>query len=225
MRVVVVGAGIAGLAAAHALRDAGATVTVVDGARQVGGKLRTSEVAGIAVDEGAEAFVLRAPEGKALAEDVGLAERLTSPATSSAGLVVAGEIRPLPGGTMLGIPTDPEPIRRTFGDDVAHTVVTEPTRGGEPVTEDVSVGELVRRRLGPVIADGLVDPLLGGVYAGHADQLSVRATMPAIAAGLADDPSLVRAAKHALAATPASSGAVFGTVTGGLGRFAEAVLE
>ncbi|MGN6472953.1 MAG: FAD-dependent oxidoreductase, partial [Mycobacteriales bacterium] len=62
MSVVVVGGGIAGLAAAHELATAGVTVTVIDASRAVGGKLRVSDVGGLAVDEGAEAFLRRRPE-------------------------------------------------------------------------------------------------------------------------------------------------------------------
>ncbi len=51
---------------------------------------------------------------------------------------------------------------------------------GGPVTDDVSVGEYVSTRLGSAVVDRLVEPLLGGVYAGHAHALSLRATMPAL---------------------------------------------
>ncbi|HEX6074265.1 MAG TPA: protoporphyrinogen oxidase [Micromonosporaceae bacterium] len=221
--IVVVGAGIAGLAAAQALRGGGAEVTVVEGTSRIGGKLRTSPVGGIPVDEGAEAFVLRAPEGRALAEAVGLGPRLVSPVTSSASLVVRGALRPLPGRTLLGVPAEPEPIRVTFGEQAARAVTDEPSLGGSPLTEDVAVGNLVRRRLGDEITDGLVDPLLGGVYAGRADQLSLRATMPAVADWLAADPSLVRAALRSL--DTGTSGPVFGTVRDGMGGFAQAVLD
>ncbi|MQA27352.1 MAG: protoporphyrinogen oxidase, partial [Micromonosporaceae bacterium] len=226
MRVVVIGAGIAGLAAAHALRNQAPdiAVTVVDGATQIGGKLRVSDIGGVAVDEGAEAFVLRAPEGQALARDVGLGDQLVTPAASSAHLLVRGELRPLPSGTLLGIPADPHPIAAALGEEAARSVAEEPSLPGEPVTEDVAVGELVRRRLGDQIADGLVDPLLGGVYAGHADRLSLRATMPAIAARLSEDPSLVRAAAAALDAAR-SDGPVFGSLRGGMGSLADAVLR
>jgi oxygen-dependent protoporphyrinogen oxidase len=222
--VVVIGAGIAGLAAAHALRAARAEVTVVEGASRIGGKLHTSPIAGIPVDEGAEAFVLRAPEGRELAEAVGLGPRLVSPATSSACLVVRGTLRPLPGRTLLGVPAEPGPIRDTFGEKAARAVADEPSLDGPPVADDVTVGELVRRRLGDEITDGLVDPLLGGVYAGRADQLSLRATMPAVASRLAEDPSLVRAARHALTQAVVA-GPVFGTVRGGMATFAQAVLD
>ena len=64
-RVVVVGGGIAGLAAAHALH--GMDVVVLESTSQVGGKLRTSEVGGLPVDEGAESFLARVPEALGLA--------------------------------------------------------------------------------------------------------------------------------------------------------------
>ena len=81
-RIVVVGGGIAGISAAWFLRDH--DVTVVDGATQVGGKLRTSEVAGLAVDEGAEQLLVRRRDALALARDVGLADDIVHPVTSSA---------------------------------------------------------------------------------------------------------------------------------------------
>ena len=224
-RVVVVGAGIAGLAAGYALRRSGAEVTIVEGARQIGGKLRTSAVAGLLVDEGAEAFVLRTPEAHQLAEAVGLADQLTTPATTAASLVVRGRLRPLPRGTLQGIPGGPEPIRELFGDAAAQRVAEEPFRPGKPLTDDVSVGALIADRLGREIVDGLVDPLLGGVYAGRADDLSVRATMPPLAAGLAEDPSVVRATRRVLDAGNGAAGPMFATVRQGMGAFAAAVAE
>ncbi|HEX2419315.1 MAG TPA: protoporphyrinogen oxidase [Micromonosporaceae bacterium] len=221
--IVVIGAGIAGLAAAHALRVGGVEVTVLEGSSQIGGKLRTTPVDGIPVDEGAEAFVLRAPEGRELAEAVGLGPSLVSPVTSSALLVVRGALRSLPSRTLLGIPAEPGPIGETFGAEAACAVTGEPSLDGPPLTEDAAVGHLARRRLGDEITDGLVDPLLGGVYAGRADHLSIRATMPAVADLLTSNPSLVRAARRTLTRT-ATAGPVFGAVRDGMGGFAQAVL-
>ena len=72
-RVVVVGGGIAGLAAAFFLREEPVSVTVLEGAPRLGGKLAVSPVAGIAVDEGAEALLARRPEGTGLIRAAGLA--------------------------------------------------------------------------------------------------------------------------------------------------------
>jgi oxygen-dependent protoporphyrinogen oxidase len=86
-----------------------------------------------------------------------------------------------------------------------------------PVTADLSVGGLVRSRLGNEVADRLVEPLLGGVYAGRADALSVQATMPALYAALSSGGSLVAAAQSVVS-RPSSSGPVFASLPGGLGR-------
>ncbi|NEB18103.1 FAD-dependent oxidoreductase, partial [Streptomyces coelicoflavus] len=74
--VVVVGAGIAGLAAAHRLLEAGARVTVLEASDRVGGKLLPGEIAGVRVDLGAESMLARRPEAVGLARAAGLADRL-----------------------------------------------------------------------------------------------------------------------------------------------------
>src|SRR5207248_1128359 len=96
--VVIVGAGIAGLAAAHAL-GARAGVLVLEAAREPGGKLRTSELGGVPVDEGAEQLLARVPEGLDLIRAVGLDDAVVHPLTSSAAVWTRGSLRPLPTGT------------------------------------------------------------------------------------------------------------------------------
>ena len=105
-RVVIVGGGIAGLAAAFFLRDAGAAVTVLEGSPRLGGKLAVSEVAGIAVDAGAEALLARRPEGTDLVGAVGLAGQLALPATTTAGIWTRRRLRPLPRRQFMGVPAD-----------------------------------------------------------------------------------------------------------------------
>jgi oxygen-dependent protoporphyrinogen oxidase len=90
------------------------------------------------------------------------------------------------------------------------------------VVEDIAVGELVGRRLGREVVELLVDPLLGGVYAGRADRLSLQATMPALAAAVATTRSLILAARQSRAT---STGPVFAGLPGGLGRLPAAVAK
>jgi oxygen-dependent protoporphyrinogen oxidase len=91
--------------------------------------------------------------------------------------------------------------------------------------EDVAVGELVRRRLGDEVVDRLVDPMLGGVYAGRADRLSLAATAPGLAAACRAEHTLTGAVRAALAAAPRPPGTpVFATVAGGVSRLVEAVV-
>src|SRR5688572_4285685 len=96
--VAVVGGGIAGLAAAYEVRRQrpDARVLVLEGAEQVGGKLRRSEVGGVVVDEGADAVLARVPHATELAREVGLGDRLVSPAAGQAYLWSRRRMRPLP---------------------------------------------------------------------------------------------------------------------------------
>jgi oxygen-dependent protoporphyrinogen oxidase len=228
-RVVVIGAGIAGLSAALAVsRDApaGTLVTIVDGASKVGGKLRVSTVGGLPVDEGAETFVARRPEGVALVEEVGLGGQLVYPMTNDASVAVDGVCHRMPARTVLGVPGDRAALRRSglltdeglaaIGADKA-----EPAPLGDP-----SVGQYVARRLGREVVDRLVDPLLGGVYAGRADGLSLRATMPALAAALDEHGGkLVAAARSVVDAAPADAGPAFAALDGGMGVLPDAVVK
>ena len=220
-----VGGGIAGLAAAWELGRLmpSADVLVLEGAPAVGGKLRVAQVAGIQVDVGAEALLARRPEGIELIAEAGLAPSRIDPLTTTARLRAGGRLVPLPARTLLGIPADVDAVRASgaLTDAAVARIDAEPTREPlDPLVGDVSVGALARDRLGNEVTDRLVEPLLGGVYAGRADDLSLRATMPALADRLARvGGSLVRAAQAVTDAGPHDPGAgpVFTSLSGGLG--------
>ena len=202
LRIAVVGGGVAGLAAAQRLhRDLpGAEVTVFESAPRLGGSLLTAEVGGVVVDVGAEAMLNRRPEAVGLAREIGLADDLVHPATTSANLWTRGHLVPMP-RTMMGVPLD---LRGLDGIISAKGLARAAMDTVLPATElgdrDISVGDLVEERLGREVVDRLVEPLLGGVYAGHARMLSARAAVPQMVALLERDRSLVRAA--AAATTP-----------------------
>lgn len=231
MKVAVIGGGIAGLAAALRLRQRlpRATIIVYEQAGSLGGKVRTGEVAGSPVELGAETFLFRDPAGGesaavALARRVGLAGDLVHPAARPAALAVDGRLRVLPAGTLVGVPGDLDRVAA-----VARPVAELDRDGGGPLLapgEDVAVGALVRRRLGDEVVDRLVDPMLGGVYAGRADDLSLAATMPGLAATARERHTLVGAVNAALRAAPRPAGTpMFATVAGGLSRLVAAVAE
>ena len=222
--VAVVGAGVAGLAAARALVAAGARVSVLEAGPTVGGKLRTGTLAGVGVEEGAEQFLVRVPEATDLAAELGFV--VVHPVTSTAGVFSRGRLRPLPSGTLLGIPGDLRALAacRVLPPLGLARVLLDLVLPRTPRHGDVSVGSLVRARVGGAVLDRLVDPLLGEVYAGSADGLSLAMTVPALADSRSR--SLVAAARRAArspartAASAAADAAVFGTVVGGLGGFA-----
>ncbi|MGC4778514.1 protoporphyrinogen oxidase [Micromonospora chalcea] len=228
-RVAIVGGGITGLAAAVRLRDSapeGTEVTVYEQSGRLGGKLFTGELAGGPVEFGAESFLMRDPAGGesaavTLARRLGLAEAIVHPTVGQAALLVDGTLRPVPGGTLVGVPGDLEKVAA-----VAPPAADADRDAGHPLLadgEDTSVGELVRKRLGDAVVERLVDPMLGGVYAGRADDLSLVTTMPALARAARAEHTLVGAVRAAQAAAPRAPGApVFGTLAGGLSTLVEA---
>ncbi|MGH8777354.1 MAG: protoporphyrinogen oxidase, partial [Jiangellaceae bacterium] len=201
--VVVVGGGISGLAAAYLLRrTAGASVhvTVLEKGPAVGGHLRESDVAGLPVDEGAEALLNRRPEAVDLVRDVGLGDDLVHPAAVGAGLWTRGAVVPLPEGTVMGVPADPLTLTDVLTPAEVGRVEDDRSMPGMPLDEDVALGRLVADRMGRAVVDRLVEPLLGGVYAGRADELSLQATVPALAEAATRHPSLLQAAAAVRAA-------------------------
>lgn len=228
-RVAVVGAGAAGLAAALRLRDRlgpQATITVWDKDAHPGGKLRTGTVGGVHTELGAEMFLARDPDGEGDSAAVAMARRLglelVHPAAVPPAVVAGGRLHPLPPGTLLGVPAEPERLP-----PVATARAELDRDEGRPVLgldDDVSVGALVRQRLGDQVVDRLVDPMLGGVYAGRADTLSLAATMPGLAAACRTEPTLTGAVRAALSAARHRRAApVFATVREGVSRLVAAM--
>ncbi len=211
MRVLVVGGGLAGLTAAQFLDTDGHEVTVLEAAAEPGGKLRRVEVGGVAVDVGAEAMLNRRPEGVALARELGL--EVVHPAVQSSRIWTRGALRPLP-RSVMGVPVDVPELRESGLLSEEGLARVEAEQPGIALDDDVSVGDLVASRLGDEVVDRLVEPLLGGVYAGHARRLSARATVPQLVTIAAIGPLLD-------AELPASEVPVFAGLPGGMARLTE----
>jgi oxygen-dependent protoporphyrinogen oxidase len=229
-RVVVVGGGIAGLAAAYFLRDLAASVTVLEGSPGIGGKLAVAQVAGHQVDVGAEALLARRPEATGIITELGLADQMVHPGTTMARLWTRGEFRSLPRRQFMGVPGDFAEL-----EDSAILSPAGLARAREdsalPATRregDVTVASYVGARFGSEVVDRLVEPLLGGVYAGRADQLSYEATLPALAQASRRHASLARSVTDLLPpatvqAAPGPPAPVFATLTGGAGTLPAAL--
>ena len=217
------GGGIAGLAAAVRIRDrapADTEIIVYEQSGRLGGKLRTGDLAGVQVERGAESMLMGAPTGGesaavAFARRLGLGDSLVHPAPIPAALAIGGGLERVPTGTLVGVPGD----LSTLG------AVARPAAGadrdlGRPLLsedEDVAVGALVRARYGDEVADRLVDPMLGGVYAGRADRLSLATTMPALARTARSEHTLQGAVRAAQAASVRVPGRpIFASLTGGM---------
>jgi len=178
-RVLVVGAGISGLAAATLLERAGHDVSVWERADAAGGNVRTDRIDGRVVDRAANGWLDNEPEMQALLDHLGLMPRLI-PANDRFGtrwILADGRMQPAPLG----------PGKLLRSDLISATakarVALEPlmprgasARADDP-TADESVGDFVRRRLGPAFVDRMVGPMVAGIYAADPDDLSLRGAL------------------------------------------------
>src|SRR6266852_83089 len=186
-RVVVVGGGIAGLAAAHRVvewsRERGRSVdlTLVEAADRLGGAIQTERRDGFLVECGPDSFLSEKPWALALCRRLGVEDRLlrTDDRFRRTFVAFGGRLHPLPDGFQLLAPT-------RLGPFLASTLFSRPgklrmaldlvlPRGGDP---DESLGAFVRRRLGREALERVAQPLVAGIYTADPDDLALAATMP-----------------------------------------------
>lgn len=181
--VVVIGGGIAGLAAAFHLRNKPVRVTLLEASSRIGGKLKVSEVAGVAVDEGAESLYANRRKTTGLIKEAGFGDRIMGAGVTASAIWTRGEVREQPNRQFMGVPCDL--------DDLARSGVLSPA-GVERARQDlalppfdrdgdVSVASYVGGRLGQEVVDRLVDPFLASVFSGRAADLSFEATLAPLA--------------------------------------------
>ncbi|MEU2924317.1 protoporphyrinogen oxidase [Streptomyces sp. NPDC007251] len=225
--VVVIGAGIAGLAAAHRLLGRGTRVTVLEAADRLGGKLLPGEIAGVRVDLGAESLLARRPEAVTLAREAGLDGRLQPPATATASIWTRGALRPMPKGHVMGVPGTAAALAGVLSDEGLARIERDADLPPTEVGDDVAVGEYVAARLGREVVDRLVEPLLGGVYAGDAYRISMRSAVPQLFQAARTHTSLTEAVRgiQARAAANPQTGPVFMGIEGGVGTLPLAVAD
>jgi oxygen-dependent protoporphyrinogen oxidase len=188
MRVVVIGGGLSGLATAHAvIREANREgramrLTLLEAAARLGGNIATERSDGFVIESGPDAFVVTRPQALHLCEELGLGPHLieTIPENRRVYVLRRGKLTSMPDGLVLGIPSRIRPFLRSpllslSGKLRALREVVERTvdAGG-----DISVGEFLERRFGREMVDVVLEPLLGGIYAGDAYRLSLRSTFP-----------------------------------------------
>ncbi|NAZ88809.1 FAD-dependent oxidoreductase, partial [Kineococcus indalonis] len=135
----------------------------------------------------------------------------------------SGTAHRLPAGTLMGVPGSAEQVAGLLEPADVERVRAEEHLPAPPLEHDVAVADYVAARVGRAVVDRLVEPLLGGVYAGRADRLSLRATVPALWEHARRGGSLLAAVRAAAAARPAAAGPVFAGVRGGVARLPEAL--
>jgi oxygen-dependent protoporphyrinogen oxidase len=205
---VVVGGGVAGLVAARELALSGLRPLVLEAWRSPGGVVGRHEVDGLALDAGAESFATRGGVVAALADELGLADRVVTPERHGAWVRLPSGAGPLPRTGLLGIPADPwaADVRRTIG--LAGSLRASldrllPARLG--TAEGTTLGALVRARAGRRVLDRLVRPVVAGVHAAEPDDVAADAVAPGLVAAVRREGSLARGVTAQRALAPAGS--------------------
>ncbi|APT83951.1 protoporphyrinogen oxidase [Corynebacterium aquilae] len=233
MKIAIIGAGLAGLVAAYELRD-DADVTVFEASDRIGGKLFTVPFSCGPVDMGAEAFLNYRADAREFFDELGL-ERVY-PSTAKPAVYVDGALHPMPmADTLMGIPATSAPVAHLVSPETARAIDEETSGPGISWEEgqDVSLGQLVADTFGRDLVTHLIDALLGGVYSCTADDLGLRATVPALAGALdaqaaAGGPVYLSTAVQAVLSSrpPRNEDTpVFGTFPGGYAELYDTLAE
>lgn len=184
-RVVIVGGGISGLAAAHRLIElgfSGTQITLIEASDRLGGILDTQRRDGFLIERGPDSFISEKPEAVALAKRLGLESRLiqTNERYRRSFIVRNGRLRPVPEGFQLLAPSRVWPFITTDIFSIAGKLrmaadLFLPRANGK---DDESLADFVRRRLGREALDRMAQPMVGGIYTADPETLSLRATLP-----------------------------------------------
>jgi oxygen-dependent protoporphyrinogen oxidase len=170
--VAVLGAGISGLTAAHQLMRQGHEVVVLDRRASPGGRIHTEQRDGFLVEHGPNSMISPAAGAEMLIASLGLApQRLDKSSEVRHRYLVRN-------GRTHALPIDPVGFFSSnfFSLRGRLRLLAEPFIGRGP--DDESVADFVRRRFGQELLDYVFDPLIGGIYAGNPEQLSMAALLP-----------------------------------------------
>ncbi|MEX0913431.1 MAG: protoporphyrinogen oxidase, partial [Demequina sp.] len=226
---VVVGGGITGLAAAWELTAVGHQVLLVEASDRFGGKVFSETVDGFLLEHGADSFVSYRPGAVQMVADLGLADDIVS--TVPPRLVylrVRGRMEPIPAGMGMVLPTRLWPFART-------RILTWPQKLRAAVDlvlprllgpQDMSIGALLRRRLGSGVVARFADPLVGGIYGATVDELSVDTVLPMLRTYEAERRSLILASLAQGRSVPrsASPESPFRSMRTGMGSLVDAMV-
>ncbi|TRL99319.1 protoporphyrinogen oxidase [Staphylococcus hominis] len=199
-KVAIIGAGITGLASAYYFKhyNEDIDVTIFEATSRPGGKIQTYRREGYTIELGPESYLGRKTIMTDLAKDIGLEDDLITNQTGQSYIFAKNQLYPIPGGSIMGIPTDIKPFLKTrlispLGKLRAGLdLVIPPIK----IENDISVGDFFRKRLGNEMLENLIEPLMGGIYGTDIDQLSLMSTFPDFKYKEESYGSLIKGMKH-----------------------------
>jgi protoporphyrinogen/coproporphyrinogen III oxidase len=235
--VAIVGGGIAGLTAAFSLYEqaAGAglplTCTLIEASRDWGGKIVTHRVGDLTIEAGPDSFLSQKPWGLELCDKLGLSGRLinTNEHQKKTFVFSRGRLRELPEGLVVIVPTKLGPFLKSGlvswpGIARMGLDLVLPAKRASLERGDESLASFFSRRLGREAFERVVEPLMAGIYAGDATQISLRATFPRFLELERKHGSLIRGMLASRPASRQSTHTMFVTLQGGLVELVQALL-
>lgn len=236
-RVVIIGGGITGLATAYYLQKYAREqnlpfeVKLIEASHRLGGKLQTVVQDGYVIERGPDSFLERKQSALRLANEVGVSDKLVNNSAGQSFILANERLYPMPGGSIMGIPTEVGPFITTplFSVQGKMRAAADLIIPRSRIKKDQSLGHFFRRRLGDEVLENLIEPLLSGIYAGDIDQLSLMSTFPQFYQVEQKHRSLILGMRKTNAAKPKSTEGsnqkkgVFLTLSTGLQSFVEAI--
>ncbi len=236
--VVIVGGGIAGLATAFYLHEKAASAglaircTLLEAAPSWGGKIVTHRIGNLISEAGPDSFLSQKPWALELCARLGLTDQLinTNETGKKAFVFSRGRMHELPEGLVTFSPSQVGPFLKSgllspvglarMGLDLVLPARRSP--------EDESLASFFRRRLGREAFERLIEPLMAGIYAGDAEQMSLQATFPRFLELEREHGSVIRgmmAARRTAAERSGPKRTMFVTLKGGLGDLVGALVD
>src|SRR3990170_3489668 len=174
--VAVIGGGISGLSVAFWLLQHDVEVIVLEQTDRPGGLIKSYRSNGYLADYAANCLLNYLPEVNNLCDAVGVGQEKVyrTDAARNRYLLKDGQPSPLPRGLLQFIRTD---LWSTGG---KLRLLAEPIIARYKSGDDETVAHFIRRRFGKETLEQIVEPFIGGSYAGDPEQLSIKSTFPVL---------------------------------------------
>lgn len=184
--ILVIGGGITGLSAAYYLKKEIESkklpynIKLVEASSRLGGKIKTVKKEGFTIERGPDSFLSRKPATLNLIKSLGMENQLISNSTGQSYVLVNEKLHKIPVGSFMGIPIHMKPFLLSGLFSPAGKIragFDKMKKKSEP-KKDQSLGLFFRNRFGDELVENLIEPLLGGIYSGDLDKMSLMATFP-----------------------------------------------